>query len=57
MLSECLLECHRKSVAAGQPLALRVFVSGRNRLENDGAKALAAAFKVGELLWISFSCW
>ncbi|PVD34310.1 hypothetical protein C0Q70_05581 [Pomacea canaliculata] len=45
MLSECLLECHRKSVAAGQPLALRVFVSGRNRLENDGAKALAAAFK------------
>ncbi|XP_076446452.1 ran GTPase-activating protein 1-like [Babylonia areolata] len=46
MLSECLSECHKSSVAAGTPLALRVFVSGRNRLENDGATALAAAFKV-----------
>ncbi|KAK7476958.1 hypothetical protein BaRGS_00031817 [Batillaria attramentaria] len=45
MLSQCLLECHKSSVAAGRPLALRVFVSGRNRLENDGATALAAAFK------------
>lgn len=45
VLSECLLECHRSSVAAGTPLSLRVFISGRNRLENDGATALAGAFK------------
>ena len=52
MLSECLLECHKNSVAAGKPLALKVFVSGRNRLENDGATALATAFKV-----CLGSCW
>ncbi|XP_035825246.1 ran GTPase-activating protein 1 [Aplysia californica] len=46
MLAECLTECHKSSLAAGRPLALKVFISGRNRLENDGAKALAAAFKV-----------
>lgn len=46
MLAECLLECHRSSVADGQPLSLCVFISGRNRLENDGATALSAAFKV-----------
>lgn len=49
MLSQCLLECHKKSVTAGHPLALKVFISGRNRLENDGATALAAAFKVNIL--------
>ena len=46
MLAECLSECHEKSVAAGRPLALKVFISGRGRLENDGATALAKAFKV-----------
>ena len=46
MLAKCLLECHKSSVAAGSPLALRVFVSGRGRLENEGSKALAEAFKV-----------
>lgn len=45
MLAECLSECHNKSVAAGRPLALKVFISGRGRLENDAAMALAAAFK------------
>jgi len=45
MLAECLSECHEKSVAAGRPLALKVFISGRGRLENDGATALAKAFK------------
>ncbi|OWF37292.1 ran GTPase-activating protein 1-like isoform X2 [Mizuhopecten yessoensis] len=45
ILSQCLLDCHKSSCAAGKPLALRVFISGRNRLENDGATALAAAFK------------
>ncbi|XP_069131445.1 ran GTPase-activating protein 1-like [Argopecten irradians] len=54
MLSQCLLDCHKSSSAAGKPLALRVFISGRNRLENDGATALAAAFKaIGTLEEIS----
>lgn len=47
MLAKCLLECYKESVKAGSPLALRVFVSGRGRLENEGATALAEAFKVG----------
>jgi hypothetical protein len=46
MLAKCLLECHADSVKAGTPLALRVFKSGRGRLENEGSKALAEAFKV-----------
>ncbi|XP_062605951.1 ran GTPase-activating protein 1-like [Saccostrea cucullata] len=45
MLAECLTECHQNSVKAGKPLKLKVFVSGRNRLENPGATALAAVFK------------
>ncbi|XP_064636751.1 ran GTPase-activating protein 1-like [Lineus longissimus] len=45
MLAESLLECHKASSAAGRPLALKVFISGRNRLENPGATALAEAFK------------
>lgn len=44
-LSEALIECHRRSSAAGKPLALKVFIAGRNRLENPGAIALAEAFK------------
>ncbi|KAI4471870.1 ran gtpase-activating protein 1 [Holotrichia oblita] len=36
------LEELRKS--EGKPLALKVFIAGRNRLENDGAKALAEVF-------------
>lgn len=46
MLADSLNECHKSSVSAGRPLSLRVFISGRNRLENDGAIALASAFKV-----------
>lgn len=46
MLAASLLECHKKSTEAGQPLALRVFVSGRGRLENEGSTRLAEAFKV-----------
>ncbi|XP_041356902.1 ran GTPase-activating protein 1-like [Gigantopelta aegis] len=45
MLAESLLECHKRSSAAGTPLSLRVFVSGRGRLENVGATALSEAFK------------
>ncbi|XP_032643478.1 ran GTPase-activating protein 1 isoform X2 [Chelonoidis abingdonii] len=44
ILAAALKECHRKSSAMGKPLALKVFVAGRNRLENDGATALAEAF-------------
>lgn len=46
VLAECLTECHQNSVKASKPLKLKVFVSGRNRLENPGATALAAVFKV-----------
>ena len=46
ILSEALLECHKSSLAAGKPLALKVFISGRNRLENEGAIALSSVFKV-----------
>ncbi len=38
--------CHMKSSALGAPLQLKVFIAGRNRLENDGATALAQAFQV-----------
>jgi len=46
MLAESLLACHAASVTAGQPLSLKQFVSGRGRLEDEGAIALADAFKV-----------
>ena len=46
MLAESLLACHSASVKAQQPLSLKVFVSGRGRLEDEGAIALASAFKV-----------
>ncbi|NWW33538.1 RAGP1 protein, partial [Panurus biarmicus] len=46
ILAAALKECHRKSIAQGRPLALKIFVAGRNRLENDGATALAEAFGI-----------
>jgi len=46
MLADSLLACHSASVKAQQPLSLKVFVSGRGRLEDEGAIALASAFKV-----------
>ncbi|KAG7281156.1 hypothetical protein CRUP_032859 [Coryphaenoides rupestris] len=46
ILAAALTECHKKSSAAGAPLRLKVFIAGRNRLENDGAKALAQAFQL-----------
>lgn len=46
ILAGALKECHRKSSTQGKALALKVFVAGRNRLENDGATALAEAFRV-----------
>lgn len=44
MLAQALTDCHTASMDAGTPLKLRVFIAGRNRLENEGAKALAQVF-------------
>uniref|UniRef100_A0A4W4FGT3 Ran GTPase-activating protein 1 n=1 Tax=Electrophorus electricus TaxID=8005 RepID=A0A4W4FGT3_ELEEL len=50
ILASALSECYQQSRAAGFPLKLKVFVAGRNRLENDGATSLAHAFKsIGSL--------
>jgi len=46
MLAESLSACHSASVSAAGPLSLKLFVSGRGRLEDEGAIALAEAFKV-----------
>ncbi|XP_042364366.1 ran GTPase-activating protein 1b [Plectropomus leopardus] len=46
ILAEALMESHRQSSALGAPLKLRVFIAGRNRLENEGARALAKAFQL-----------
>ncbi|KAK6172378.1 hypothetical protein SNE40_016040 [Patella caerulea] len=54
MLAKCLTECYENSLSTGKPLALKVFVSGRNRLENEGTKALSQVFeKLGTLENIS----
>lgn len=50
MLANALLECHKKGTAAGTPLKLKVFIAGRNRLENEGAKALAEVFRTVKTL-------
>lgn len=50
MLSEALLDCHAASVKAGTPLELKVFIAGRNRLENKGATALAKVFEAVQTL-------
>ena len=36
---------HKNFLLGSPPLALQVFVAGRNRLENEGAKALASVFQ------------
>jgi len=45
MLAAALTKCYEKSKEAGTPLALKEFQAGRNRLENEGATALAGFFK------------
>lgn len=55
MLSQALLDCHAASVKVGTPLQLKVFIAGRNRLENEGAKAIAKVFqavKTLEMVWM-----
>ncbi|XP_042360266.1 ran GTPase-activating protein 1a [Plectropomus leopardus] len=46
ILAASLIQCHKKSSTEGAALGLKVFVAGRNRLENDGATALAQAFQL-----------
>lgn len=46
ILAAALTESHKKSSEAGSPLKLKIFIAGRNRLENCGATALAQAFQV-----------
>jgi len=46
MLADALMACHKNSIAAGgRKFALKQFIAGRNRLENEGAQALAKAFE------------
>ena len=48
LLAQGLIDCHRNASGAGETFALAAFVSGRNRLENEGAIALAEAFRVSQ---------
>lgn len=43
-MCKCYIE-NRLFFLANKPLGLKVFIAGRNRLENDGAKALAQVFE------------
>lgn len=45
LLATALLNCYNSSKKNGTPLSLKVFIAGRNRLENEGAKALASVFQ------------
>ncbi|XP_072767679.1 ran GTPase-activating protein 1 [Anoplolepis gracilipes] len=45
MLAKALEKCLENSAKEGAPLALKVFIVGRNRLENEGAQALASVFE------------
>ncbi|CAL1685844.1 unnamed protein product [Lasius platythorax] len=45
MLAKALEKCLENSSKEGTPLTLKVFIVGRNRLENEGAQALASVFE------------
>lgn len=53
LLASALTDCYNCSKSEGKPLALKVFIAGRNRLENDGATALAKVFKVGLFITVT----
>ena len=54
MLAECLMDCYNSSMSAGKPLALKTFISGRGRLENEGAIALSEVFQsIGTLEYLA----
>ncbi|XP_059614438.1 ran GTPase-activating protein [Phlebotomus argentipes] len=44
MLAKALTECLKASLKTPTPMKLKVFIAGRNRLENKGAEALAGFF-------------
>ena len=44
MLSKALLDAHEAANQAGMKFSPEVFVAGRNRLEDEGASALAEVF-------------
>lgn len=46
ILAGALKKAFENSSAVGTPFALKIFVAGRNRLENDGASVLSEVFKV-----------
>ncbi|XP_051858797.1 ran GTPase-activating protein [Drosophila nasuta] len=50
MLATALIDLYENAKAAGSPLQLRIFVAGRNRLENVGAKALSLTLKTLQTL-------
>ena len=52
ILSSALLNCHQAAAEAGHKFALEEFTSGRNRLENEGAKAMAEVFEVGKCCYV-----
>ncbi len=54
MLAQALKDCLEASKNAGTPLALKTFIVGRNRLENEGAFALAEFFKVRKCSLFSY---
>ncbi|CAB0034680.1 unnamed protein product [Trichogramma brassicae] len=46
LLAKALLDCNSNSLKeTGKPLGLKVFIAGRNRLENEGATVLSEVFK------------
>jgi Ran GTPase-activating protein 1 len=47
MVAEALMHCFEASSQEGKPLGLKVFIAGRSRLENTGAKLFAQVFAVG----------
>lgn len=54
MLAKSLIDCYLSGAADGRPFQLRVFIAGRNRLENDGARALAEVFgRLGTLVEVA----
>lgn len=52
ILSRALLNCHQAAADAGHKFALEEFTSGRNRLENEGAKMMAEVFEVGKCYFV-----
>ena len=52
ILANALIECHKNASQAGAKFALKTFVCGRNRIENERAIPLAEAFKLIQTLEI-----